>query len=114
MIRRSKDVTSIEACMFGGPGLLHARKILEANEFAEKGRLFNHCVLHPGEGIGSHQHKNEFEVYYILQGTGIYNDNGTETDVAAGDVTVCQSGESHALKNTGTEDLVFIALILFS
>ncbi len=114
MIRHKKDVQTIEACMFGGPGLLHASKILEGDEFAGKGRLFNHCVLHPGEGIGEHPHKNEFEVYYILQGSGLYNDNGTETEVRAGDVTICKSGESHALKNTGNEDLVFIALILFS
>lgn len=114
MIRRSKDVSAIEACMFGGPGLLHARKIIEGDDFAGKGRLFNHCVLHPGEAIGVHPHKNEFEVYYILQGTGLYNDNGTETEVGVGDVTVCPSGESHGLKNSGTEDLVFIALILFS
>ncbi|MBQ7606502.1 MAG: cupin domain-containing protein [Desulfovibrionaceae bacterium] len=114
MIRRNKDVATTEACMFGGPGLLHAHKILEPDAFAGKGRLFNHCVLHPGEGIGEHPHNNEFEVYYILKGTGLYSDNGTETTVEAGDVTVCSSGEKHGLKNTGSEDLVFIALILFS
>ncbi len=114
MIRRNADLPRVEACMFGGPGLLHAQQILQKGEFAEKGRLFNHCVLHPGEGIGVHPHTKEFEVYYILSGTGLYTDNGTEVTVGPGDVTICPSGESHGMVNNGTEDLAFIALILFS
>jgi len=114
MIRAKADVPHIDATMFGGPGELHADQILTKDEFAGKGRLFNHCVLHPGETIGVHPHKNEFEVYYILSGEGLYTDNGVQSQVKAGDVTVCYSGESHGLSNNGSEDLVFIALILFS
>ncbi|MBQ9537376.1 MAG: cupin domain-containing protein [Desulfovibrionaceae bacterium] len=114
MIRKADQINKMDKTMFGGPGQLHANVLLQASEFADKGRLFNHCVLHTGEAIGEHQHTNEFEVYYILSGTGLYNDNGTETNIQAGDLTICYSGEKHGLKNTGSEDLVFIALILFS
>lgn len=114
MIRFASDVPSVENCMFGGPGLLHAKQILKKDEFEGKGRLFNHCVLHPGEAVGYHPHTNEFEVYYILKGTGLYSDNGKEVTVHEGDVTVCPSGESHGLKNAGDDDLVFVALILFT
>ncbi|MBQ7457122.1 MAG: cupin domain-containing protein [Desulfovibrio sp.] len=114
MIRRSSDTPKVEACMFGGPGLLHATQILTKDEFAGKGRLCNFCVLHPGEAIGVHGHTKEFEVYYILSGTGTYIDNGHEETVSAGDVTICYSGESHGMINASTEDLTFFALILFS
>ncbi|MBR4741579.1 MAG: cupin domain-containing protein [Desulfovibrio sp.] len=114
MIRRKSDVPYAEATMFGGPGQLHMNKVLNPDEFFNKGRLFNKCVLHPGEGIGLHPHKNEFEVYYFLSGKGLYNDNGTEQEVSSGDITICYSGEKHGVLNNSDQDLVFMALILFS
>ena len=57
-------------------------------------------------------HEGESETYYILTGTGIYNDNGTKYPVKAGDVVFCDDGEGHGLLNNGKEDLKFIALIL--
>ena len=113
MIRRQTELSKVEAELFGGPGKLHSDILLSKEEFFGKGRLFNHCILHPGEGIGAHPHNGEFEVYYILKGEGLYNDNGTEQTVRAGDLTICPSGQSHGFKNTGSEDLEFIALILF-
>ena len=41
-------------------------------------------------------------------------DNGVEAPVMAGDVTVCNDGESHGLLNTGSTDLKMVALILFT
>ncbi|NLC53971.1 MAG: cupin domain-containing protein, partial [Firmicutes bacterium] len=55
----------------------------------------------------------EGEAYYILSGTGEFNDNGAVTTVTAGDVTFTGAGEGHALKNIGTEPLDFIALIIY-
>lgn len=113
MIRRQTELNKAEAELFGGPGLLHSDILLSKDEFCGKGRLFNHCLLHPGEAIGTHPHKGEFEVYYILKGEGLYNDNGQEKTVRAGDLTICPSGESHGMKNNGSQDLEFMALILF-
>lgn len=43
---------------------------------------------------------------------GDFTDNdGTVYKVTAGDICTIGFGESHALENNGTEDLVFIALI---
>ncbi len=114
MIRKNKDRTSFAKEMFGGPGLMKASQILNADEFCGKGRLFNHVVLEPGSGVGLHRHKNDFEVYYLLKGTATYNDNGREVEVGPGDVMVCPDGEEHSIVNTGTTDVEMIALILFS
>ena len=113
MIRRSSECTTIVKQMFGGPGEMEARQILNEGEFADKGRLFNHVTLKPGAAIGKHRHNNEFEVYYILSGHGTYDDNGTPVEVGPGDVTCCPRGEQHAILNTGSENLELIALILF-
>ena len=89
MIRKSQDCTTFTKVMFGGPGAIEARQILNEGEFCDKGRLFNHIVLKPGVTIAKHRHVNDFETYYILKGYGVYNDNGTEVEVGPGDVTIC-------------------------
>ena len=50
----------------------------------------------------------------LLSGTGLYFDNGELKPVTAGDVMICKDGEEHMLENDGTEDLEFIALILYA
>ena len=40
------------------------------------------------------------------------DDDGKAVPVEAGDVTFCEDGKGHGMKNTGNEDLEFIALIL--
>ncbi len=115
MIRKAQKVEklTVEKAR-GGKGDMLTSVLLLEDEFCNKGRMFNHSVLKPGCSVGYHGHEGDFEAYYILKGAGSYNDNGVERPVSAGDVTLCKDGESHGLENTGTEDLEFIALILYS
>ena len=78
----------------------------------EKVRMFGFAELLPGQEIKYHAHAGESETYYILSGHGLYNDNGKETEIFPGSVTFTPSGNSHGMKNTGDENLNFIALIL--
>ena len=75
-------------------------------------RTFALAKLRPGEEVEFHIHNNEAESYYILSGHGIYNDNGEEIEIYPGTVTFTPSGTGHGIKNTGTEMLEFIALII--
>ena len=51
----------------------------------------------------------------MLAGEGVYDDNGTKRTIKAGDVTWTPDGGGHGLSNAaGTEDLVFMALIVNS
>lgn len=80
----------------------------------EKIKMFGFAELLPGEEVKYHTHEGDSEIYYILSGSGIYNDNGVESEIVPGCVTFAPSGSSHGLKNTGKETLNFIALILFN
>ena len=51
-------------------------------------------------------------MYYILEGTGMYEEDGEAVAVEAGDVTYCEDGHGHGLKNNGKEELVMVAVIL--
>ncbi|WP_165066330.1 cupin domain-containing protein [Desulfovibrio sp. ZJ200] len=114
MIRRADQREKLDKTMFGGPGMAHFTKLLNADELENHGRLYNHLLLRPGDAVGRHRHNGDFEVFFILKGQGLYDDNGSQTTVRAGDVTVCRDGEEHALLNDGPDDLELIALVLFS
>ena len=74
--------------------------------------LLGENTLEPGCEIGYHEHHNESETYYIISGQGVYNDNGTNRPVSAGDITFTPDGFGHGLDNTGTENLVLMALVI--
>lgn len=114
MVRFKKDQQVEFRCIRGGIGEAEMHKILTGEEeLYGKGRMFNHIYLAPGNSIGIHQHDGDNEIYYILKGTGEYNDNGTIMQINAGDTTICNDGETHGLVNNGTETLEAIALILY-
>ena len=49
----------------------------------------------------------------ILSGEAIYDDNGAKRKIGPGDTTWTPSGAGHGVDNSaGTEDLVFVALIV--
>ena len=114
MVRAKNEQTVEFKCIRGGIGEAEMKKILLGEaELYSKGRMFNHMVLAPGNTIGEHQHSVDNEIFYFLSGTGEYNDNGTVVTVHPGDTAICNDGEVHSLKNTGSEPLEFIALILY-
>ena len=78
-----------------------------------KGRVFSFITLDPGAECGWHIHNGDGEYYCILEGEGEYSDNGTPVMLHAGDTAFCPDGEGHSLKNTGSEPLVYLALVIY-
>ena len=66
----------------------------------------------PGCEVGYHYHHGETESYFILTGHGTYDDNGEKQPANPGDLFLCKDGDAHGIKNTGDEELTFMALIL--
>lgn len=115
MLRRAAEMRKqIMTELRGGQGSVEAAHILEGDELFGKGRMFARMTLKPGTSIGLHQHEGSFDVYYILRGEGVYNDNGVLFPVKAGDMGMVEDGGSHGLENTGTDDLVIISVVLFT
>ncbi|WP_367926211.1 cupin domain-containing protein [uncultured Ruthenibacterium sp.] len=101
--------------IWGGEGTIEVTHLLEKNgaDFMGKGRTFARFRLPPGSSIGTHVHKGESEIYYVLSGKGLYFDNGTWTPVQAGDVLVTKPDQEHAVVNNTVYDLDLIGLILY-
>ncbi len=97
----------------GGKGDFINRHILEKDEFLGKGRMYTLCVLAPGSSVGWHVHTGEQEICHFISGLGIVREANGVTRVGPGDTNIVRDGEGHEVLNTGSEDLVYTALILY-
>lgn len=96
----------------GGDGAVVFHDFLLTDESFGAGKLFSRTELPAGASIGEHRHDGEFEVYYVLAGTVEVLDGGVWQTMRRGDMHLCASGESHALKNTSAEEAQILMLIL--
>ncbi len=114
MIKRNENMTvSVKVKMRDGNGHATIKEILNKDEYKGASRLVATITLEPGCSIGSHVHENEEEIFYIIQGTATYDDNGTTETLNVGDSCICLSGEKHSIANLEKEgNLVVFAVIL--
>ncbi len=96
----------------GGKGTISFDKINSQVIKPSKVRKYAYAKLEKGAIVGYHTHYGESETFYILSGKALYNDNGTEREIGAGDVTFTPDGEGHSLENIGNCDLEFMMLIV--
>jgi mannose-6-phosphate isomerase-like protein (cupin superfamily) len=95
-----------ETCAHNGEGLIRASRILTTPDIAGACNFMDYAVVPPGRTIGEHTHSLVDEEYYlILKGTGIMRVNGEEFAVRAGDLVRNPPRGTHALANTGDEDV---------
>ncbi len=99
--------------MRGGDGTVLLRHLLNKDEFNEKGRLFAQITVAPNCSVGYHEHHGETEIYTVISGSGIFNDNGNDYTVTAGDVLITKSGQGHGIACSGNVPLELIALIIY-
>lgn len=103
LVIREQDIAREQPGPHGGAGPTTAYSF-----FAEVGDLpfvLRKRVLHKGAGIGLHpQHKDE--IYYVVSGRGLYVLDGRQYDVGPGHALLTRSGSTHALQQTGEDDLV--------
>ena len=115
MIRKAQDCAKVyNEKMRGGDGIVEITKFATPDELNNKGRLFANITLNPGCGIGFHMHENESELFYVMKGEALYNDNGTLVPVSAGDVMICPAGTGHAIANNSEEVTEVCAVILYA
>lgn len=94
---------------FGTTDFLH---IVPQENLPEKARLFSVMILEKGCSVGRHDHTGETEIYYVISGEGIINDNGIIRPFKKGDANVCGGGDFHSVSNENDETLKMIAVII--
>ena len=115
MIRKAADCKKVyNEKMRGGNGTVQITNFATPEELNNKGRLFANITLNPGCSIGFHMHENESELFYVMKGEALYNDNGTEYPFSAGDVMLCPAGTGHAVANNSEETVELCAIIIYA
>ena len=113
MIKRPQElITQKVDKLRDGRGNTTIEHLIEGEDLKGKAKLISKLTLEPGASIGVHEHREDFEVYYILQGEGRVMDNGYMQPIGSGDVVYTANGESHCLENTGECDLVLLAIVI--
>ena len=113
MVIKSEDMkTNSRQNVRGGNGTVDFLHIVPEGFLPDKSRLFSVMILEKGCSVGRHDHTAETEVYYVVEGEGVLNDNGTERTFRKGDCNVCGGGAFHSVANEKDEPLKIVAVII--
>ncbi|HBL41707.1 MAG TPA: hypothetical protein DDY98_09260 [Ruminococcaceae bacterium] len=113
MIKRKDEMKqTVKVNMRDGDGQVIVTELLSKGEYNGASRLLATLTLEPGCSIGEHEHINEEEVFYVVQGEASYYDNGEWKTLHQGDSCVCLGGQSHSIANRSDKTLVVVAVIL--
>lgn len=95
-----------------GCGVTNFNLYCDTTNAPKNTRLITEISLEPGCSIGKHTHQSETELYYVVRGIGELDDNGEARMVRARDLSYCNEGHYHAIKNTGTDTLLLLAIVV--
>ncbi|MBQ9989153.1 MAG: cupin domain-containing protein [Clostridia bacterium] len=112
VFKKGTTKEEVRVAMRQGPGEVHVRELTDAAGRPAKCRVFSEFIINPGCGIGEHPHVGETEFYYIIAGSGVVCDNGTEVPVSAGDTMSTGNGSTHSITNTGSEPMVVLGCVV--
>jgi quercetin dioxygenase-like cupin family protein len=68
-------------------------------------------TFEPGQEHAPHKHEGQDKLYVVLQGTGDVRIGDEEELLTAGDAAFAPSGVLHAIRNSGTERLIVMAIL---
>lgn len=98
----------------GGVGTLDFEHIIPPEELYDSGTQFSLATIPVGCSIGVHGHKENYEIYYVLEGKAKVTDNQEERLLFPGDAQICGDGNCHSIENAGDCDLKVMAVILWN
>ena len=111
VIHRNEMKTEVREKMRDGNGSVELTYLVNT-ENEKHTRMLGEITLKSGCSIGNHSHENETEYFFIISGAGTVVDNGKEVQIKAGDSIITGNGASHSIRNSGTEPLIFHAVII--
>ncbi len=111
IVKSSEQTREVRECMRGGNGetILDA---IHAREGFKNVRLCSIITLKPKCSIGEHEHIEETEYFYILEGKGKVVENDGQKIVEKGDTIITTDKCSHSIENIGESDLILLAIIV--
>lgn len=83
-----------------------AEKFIKKTLFDSDKLAVDIYCFEPGQELGIHQHPNSDQVFFFVEGDGIYTVGGEEKAVGPTDSTLAPAGVDHGIKNSGSKRMV--------
>ena len=97
-----------------GEGRFTIEHILTQEQMGQSGRLFAWGTLESGHSVGWHVHHGDMEICCCVAGNGVViEESGEPRPFGPGDVNVVPDGCGHEIRNTGSEPLTYVAVVLY-
>lgn len=80
------------------------RIVFSGDDFEQQGHLLQVVTVPPRTKQRLHAHRQQTEVFYILEGQGVIYVGGKEFLTKPGDAFICSPGDEHSLWNQSNED----------
>jgi len=78
--------------------------IFSPDDFEEEGHLLQVVTVPPRTKQRLHSHREQTEVFYVLEGHALIELAGEEFSARPGDAFVCRPGDHHSLWNRWNDD----------
>jgi quercetin dioxygenase-like cupin family protein len=78
--------------------------IFSTEDFEEEGHLLQVVTVPPRTKQRLHLHREQTEVFYILEGEAVIQIRGQDYVARPGDAFICGPGDTHSLWNQSDED----------
>lgn len=99
------SATKMLVTAHNGRGQIDFVRAFAAGDFITDLSFIDYVELPPGTSIGVHEHADNEEIYFIVQGSGTMTTNGERFRVTAGDLIVNKPGWCHGLDNDSNSTL---------
>lgn len=109
MIKRTNEMK--KNSRVSGSSNINFLHLLDTEETGGIFKLAAKITLEPGAAVEPHAHENEGEIYIIISGAAVADDNGTIVELKPGDVMWTADGKYHAISNKSDEPMVMYAII---
>jgi mannose-6-phosphate isomerase-like protein (cupin superfamily) len=101
----------------GDEGKYRSRNLIGPHGANSKNLLVNHFTVLVGNGMSSHVHPRNDELYYILAGEGVVELGGhaglfefSSQEVGKDDAIFIPAGTFHRIENTGDLELILLTI----
>jgi quercetin dioxygenase-like cupin family protein len=88
-----------------GEGEVRSVRLYDQADFDTPLRFLYYTEIPPGASIGYHKHRDDEEMYIVLEGSGLMTVDEETRQVKAGDAILNKPFGSHSLKNDTSRDL---------
>jgi mannose-6-phosphate isomerase-like protein (cupin superfamily) len=84
------------------------RELLHPDHHTVRNQSLAEAGVAPGVTTHLHRHRLSEEIYHITQGSGVMRLGAEEFPVQPGDSILIPPGTPHAIRNSGTEELLIL------